>query len=43
MDFIAEGLRGIQTPTVLVIGDTTDVVTPEHAVEMFRPIPTAQL
>jgi pimeloyl-ACP methyl ester carboxylesterase len=35
-------LRGIQAPTLLIVGDR-DIVTPEHAVEMFRAIPAAQL
>ena len=37
-----EQLEQIQTPTLLVIGDR-DIVTPEHAVEMFRTIRNAQL
>lgn len=41
-DFTDEELRNIQAPTLLVIGDA-DIVTPEHAVEMFRAIPRAQL
>jgi len=41
-DFTDEELRSIQAPTLLVIGDG-DIVTPEHAVEMFRAIPRAQL
>jgi pimeloyl-ACP methyl ester carboxylesterase len=35
-------LQGIQARTLLVFGDG-DIVTPEHAVEMFRAIPDAQL
>ena len=35
-------LESIEAPTLLVIGDR-DIVTPEHAVEMFRTIPRAQL
>ena len=38
----AEQLRSIAIPTLLIIGDA-DIVTPEHAVEMFRTIPGAQL
>jgi pimeloyl-ACP methyl ester carboxylesterase len=41
-DFADEELQGIEAPTLLVIGDA-DIVTPEHAVEMFRTIPRAQL
>lgn len=40
--FTNEELRSIDAPTLLVIGDR-DIVTPEHAVEMFRAIPRAQL
>ena len=32
----------IEAPTLLIIGDD-DIVMPEHAVEMFRTIPRAQL
>lgn len=35
-------LQSIKAPTLIVIGDG-DIVTPEHAVEMFRTIPNAQL
>lgn len=34
-DLPAETIRGIKAPTLLVIGDS-DIVRPEHAVEMFR-------
>lgn len=34
-DYPADAIRGIQAPTMLVIGDS-DIVQPEHAVEMFR-------
>lgn len=34
-DFSADAIRGIQAPTMIVIGDS-DIVQPEHAVEMFR-------
>ncbi|HVN36220.1 MAG TPA: alpha/beta hydrolase [Casimicrobiaceae bacterium] len=37
-----EQLRSIGTPVLLVIGDR-DIVTPEHAVELFRLIPRARL
>ena len=40
--FTNEELQSIRAPTLLVIGDR-DIVTPEHAVEMFRMIPDAQL
>ncbi len=34
--------EAIKAPALIVIGDA-DIVTPEHAVEMFRTIPDAQL
>jgi pimeloyl-ACP methyl ester carboxylesterase len=34
-DLPAEAIEGIQAPTLLVLGDS-DLVRPEHAVEMFR-------
>jgi pimeloyl-ACP methyl ester carboxylesterase len=34
-DLSAETIQGIQSPTLLIIGDS-DLVRPEHAVEMFR-------
>lgn len=40
--FTNEELESIEAPTLLIIGDR-DIVTPEHAVEMFRTIPSAQL
>jgi pimeloyl-ACP methyl ester carboxylesterase len=40
--FSNEELRTIEAPTLVIIGDR-DIVTPEHAVEMFRAIPHAQL
>jgi pimeloyl-ACP methyl ester carboxylesterase len=40
--FTNEELQSIEAPTLLVFGDR-DIVTPEHAVEMFRTIPGAQL
>jgi pimeloyl-ACP methyl ester carboxylesterase len=40
--FTPEQLRSITAPTLIIIGDE-DIVTPEHAVEMFRTIPGAQL
>ena len=40
--FTNEDLQHITAPTLIVVGDG-DIVTPEHAVEMFRTIPEAQL
>jgi pimeloyl-ACP methyl ester carboxylesterase len=40
--FTDSDLQSMTTPTLLVIGDR-DIVTPEHAVEMFRAIPGAEL
>ena len=40
--FTDRELQRITAPTLLIIGDR-DIVTPEHAVEMFRSIPGAQL
>lgn len=34
-DLTAEAVRGIKAPALLIIGDS-DIVRPEHAVEMFR-------
>lgn len=34
-DWPAEAIRGIKAPTLLIIGDS-DIIRPEHAVEMFR-------
>ena len=34
-DFSEEAIREIKTPTLLIIGDS-DLIRPEHAVEMFR-------
>jgi pimeloyl-ACP methyl ester carboxylesterase len=34
-DIPAETIRGIKSPTLLIVGDS-DLVRPEHAVEMFR-------
>jgi pimeloyl-ACP methyl ester carboxylesterase len=41
-DFTNEELRSITAPTLLIVGDR-DIVTPEHAVELFRTIPGARL
>jgi pimeloyl-ACP methyl ester carboxylesterase len=41
-NFTTEQLSRISAPTLLIIGDH-DMVRPEHAVEMFRLIPGAQL
>jgi pimeloyl-ACP methyl ester carboxylesterase len=35
-------LQCIATPTLIIVGDS-DIVTREHAIEMFRAIPDAQL
>ena len=40
--FTSKQLGRITAPTLIIIGDR-DIVTPEHAVEMFRTIPDAQL
>jgi len=37
-----EELQSIKAPTLIIVGDG-DIVTPEHAVEVFRTIPGAQL
>ncbi|MNQ34711.1 2-hydroxymuconate semialdehyde hydrolase [compost metagenome] len=41
-DIPAAAIRSIAAPTLVVIGDA-DVIRPEHAVEMFRLLPHAQL
>ncbi len=41
-NFSREQLQRIEAPTLLIIADD-DIVTPEHAVEMFRSIPGARL
>jgi pimeloyl-ACP methyl ester carboxylesterase len=41
-NFTREQMQMISAPTLVIIGDG-DIVTPEHAVEMFRTIPAAQL
>ena len=41
-DIPADSLRSIAAPTLMVVGDA-DVIRPEHAVEMFRLLPHAQL
>jgi len=40
--FTNEELQSIEAPTLIIIGDR-DIVTPEHAVEMFHTIPHARL
>ena len=40
--FAAHGLLGVQALVLITLGDR-DGVRPEHAVEMFRLIPNAQL
>ena len=41
-NFTREEMQSIKAPTLIIVGDR-DMVTPEHAVEMFRTIPCAQL
>jgi pimeloyl-ACP methyl ester carboxylesterase len=41
-DLSDDQLRSIKAPVLLIIGDT-DMVTPEHAVEMYRIIPGCRL
>ena len=41
-DIPADAIRGIAAPTLVMVGDA-DVMRPEHAVEMFRLLPHAQL
>jgi pimeloyl-ACP methyl ester carboxylesterase len=40
--FAREELQRIKAPTLIMVGDD-DIVSPEHAIEMFRTIPNAQL
>jgi pimeloyl-ACP methyl ester carboxylesterase len=42
LPWTADDLRGLRTPTLLLIGDS-DFVRTEHAAEMQRLIPEAQL
>ena len=41
-NFTREDMQRIKAPILIIIGDG-DIVTPEHAIEMFRTIPGAQL
>ena len=41
-DWSDSDMKSIQSPTLIINGDT-DVVRPEHAVEMFRALPHARL
>ncbi len=41
-DWTEEEIRSITAPSLIVIGDK-DVVTPEHAAEMYRLLPNSQL
>ena len=41
-DYPDEQMASIKAPTLVIVGDH-DVITPEHAVKMFRAIPGAQL
>ena len=40
--FTREEMQSVKAPTLIIIGDE-DIVTPEHAIEMFRTIPRAHL
>lgn len=40
--FTGEEMQSIKAPTLIIVGDD-DIVSPEHAVEMFRVIADAQL
>src|SRR5258706_116218 len=40
--YTRDEIRSIRVPTLIIVGDA-DLITPEHAVEMFRTIPRAQL
>ncbi|NCD69733.1 alpha/beta fold hydrolase [Mucilaginibacter agri] len=41
-DWSDDDIRGINSPTLIMIGDR-DVVTPEHAVAMYRLLPNARV
>ena len=41
-DIPTDSMRSITAPALVIVGDT-DVIRPEHAVEMFRILPQAQL
>ena len=41
-NYTRDQMAGIKVPTLVIVGDR-DLVTPEHAVEMFRIIPGAKL
>ena len=41
-DIPADAIKSIQAPALIMIGDR-DVVRPEHALEMYRLMPQAQL
>lgn len=41
-DIPSDAIRGVTAPTLVIVGDA-DVIRPEHAVEMFRILPQAQL
>ncbi len=41
-DWRPQDIRSINAPTLIMVGDA-DIVRPEHAVEMFRLLPHAQL
>jgi pimeloyl-ACP methyl ester carboxylesterase len=41
-DLSPDDLQKVRAPTLIMIGDQ-DIVLPEHAVEMYRMVPRAQL
>ena len=41
-DWTADQMRSIRAPTLILIGDR-DIVRPEHAVQIYRLLPDAQL
>ncbi len=41
-DWRPEDIQSIQAPTMVMIGDA-DIIRPEHAAEMFRLLPHAEL
>jgi pimeloyl-ACP methyl ester carboxylesterase len=41
-DIPADAIRSVAAPTFVIVGDA-DVMRPEHAVELFRLLPHAQL
>jgi pimeloyl-ACP methyl ester carboxylesterase len=41
-DIPTDAIKGISAPALILVGDA-DVIRPEHAVELFRMLPSAQL